>query len=72
MAPGAQTQIRILAPLRALAVRALQAQNGHSALLVDRNASWGSAVTFGCSDMPVVDDRQIIPRVRQATRGKHL
>jgi hypothetical protein len=43
-----------------------------SALLVDRNASWASAVTFGCSDMPVVDNRQIIPRVRQATRGKHL
>jgi hypothetical protein len=26
----------------------------------------------GCSDVPVVDDRQITPRVRQATRGKHL
>ena len=47
-------------------------RTAHSALLVDRNASWASAVTFGCSDMPVVDDRQIIPRVRQATRGKHL
>jgi hypothetical protein len=38
----------------------------------DRNPSWASGLAFECCDMPVVDNRQIIPRVQRATRGKHL
>ena len=50
--------LRLFVPRRSAPCRH---RTAHSALLVDRNASWASAVAFGCPDMPVVDNRQIIP-----------